>query len=80
MVTVPETAVTYSLHGNLVYVLRQGTGETTAHPQIIQTGASRDGLIAVTRGLRGGEWLVTAGQNKLYKGARVSVDPDSRLP
>lgn len=79
VVTIPETAVSYSLHGNTVYVLRQNVGETTVEPRVVETGATRDGEIAVTSGLRGGEWVATVGQNKLYKGARVTVDDDGSL-
>lgn len=74
VVTVPETAVSYSLHGDTVYVLTQGKGETTARPRVVQTGATRDGEIAILDGLLSGEWVVTAGQNKLYRDARVTVD------
>jgi len=74
VVTVPETAVTYSLHGNVVWTLLQVRGATTAHPRVVQTGGTRDGQVAILDGLRGGEWIVTAGQNKLYREAAVSVD------
>ncbi|MAT93021.1 MAG: efflux transporter periplasmic adaptor subunit [Halioglobus sp.] len=77
VVTVPETAVAHSLHGNTVWVILQGLGETTVQPRVVETGISRDGEIAITSGLRGGEWIVTAGQNKLHRGARVVLDPDS---
>jgi membrane fusion protein (multidrug efflux system) len=74
VVTVPETAVTYSLHGDTVYVLLQGQGQTTAQPRVVKTGATRDGQIAILDGLLSGEWVVTVGQNKLYRDARVIVD------
>ena len=41
VVTIPETAVSYSLHGNTVYLLRQGVGETTVEPRVVETGATR---------------------------------------
>ncbi|MCB1841830.1 MAG: efflux RND transporter periplasmic adaptor subunit [Halioglobus sp.] len=74
VVTVPETAVAYSLHGSTVWVLLQGRGETNVQPRVVKTGASRNGEIAITDGLLGGEWIVTVGQNKLYRGARVIID------
>jgi len=74
VVTVPETAVSYSLHGNTVYVLTQSKGQTTANPRVVKTGATRDGKTAITDGLLSGEWVVTAGQNKLYRDARVTID------
>lgn len=72
-VTVPETAVSYSLHGDTVYVLKQSKGQTTAHPRVVKTGAIRDGQIAIVDGLLSSEWVVTVGQNKLYRGARVAI-------
>ncbi len=80
VVTVPETAVSYSLHGDTVYVLLQGTGQTTAQPRVVKTGATRDGQIAILDGLLSSEWVVTVGQNKLYRDARVIVDDDVQLP
>jgi membrane fusion protein (multidrug efflux system) len=74
VVTVPETAVSYSLHGNTVYVLSQRKGQTTAQPRVVKTGATRDGQIAITSGLLSSEWVVTVGQNKLYRDARVVID------
>lgn len=74
VVTVPETAVTYSLHGNTVFVLLQSKGKTTARPRVVETGETRDGQIAISSGLLSSEWVVTAGQNKLYRDARVVID------
>ena len=72
--TVPETAVSYSLHGNTVYVLTQSKGQTTARPRVVETGETRDGQTAILDGLLSGEWVVTVGQNKLYRDARVTID------
>jgi membrane fusion protein (multidrug efflux system) len=74
VVTVPETAVSYSLHGNTIFVLLQSKGKTTAQPRVVETGATQDGQIAITHGLLSSEWVVTAGQNKLYRDARVVID------
>jgi membrane fusion protein (multidrug efflux system) len=57
-----------------VYVLMQSKGKTTAQPRIVETGETRDGLIAITSGLLSSEWVVTVGQNKLYRDARVVID------
>ncbi len=35
---------------------------------------SRDGLIAILDGVKAGETVVSAGQNKLFRGATVTVD------
>jgi len=75
MVTVPETAVTYSLHGNTVFVIKQGEdGDLITQPVIVSVGEARDGRISILSGLEPNSRIVTAGQNKLYHGARVVVD------
>ncbi len=73
LVTVPETAVTYSLHGDTVYVLVEEDDAMTVEPRIVTTGSTRDGRIAILAGLEGDEQVVTAGQNKLFRGAAVSI-------
>ena len=74
VVTVPETAISYSLHGNVVYVVEEIDGELLARPRIVATGDSRKGKIAVIDGIQGGERVVIAGQNKLHRDARVVID------
>ena len=79
VVTVPETAISYSLHGNTVYVVEQSNGELTVQPRIVATGRVRQGRIAVSSGLQAGERVVTAGQNKLRRGTRIVIDESVAL-
>lgn len=74
LVTVPETAVSYSLHGNIVYVIKPDGESLTVTPRIVTTGDSREGRIAILAGIEAGERVVSAGQNKLYRGASVVID------
>lgn len=74
LVTVPETAVTYSLQGNTVYVIEEGPDGLTVTPRVVQTGPVANGRIAVTAGLQQGDRVVSVGQNKLYRGARVILE------
>jgi membrane fusion protein (multidrug efflux system) len=74
MVTVPETAVSYSLSGNIVYVIDNTDDGRTASPRVVTVGDSRDGLVAILDGVEAGETVVSAGQNKLFRGATVTVD------
>lgn len=80
VVTIPETAVSYSLHGNTVYVVEAGENGLQVQPRVVVTGDTRAGKIAVTEGLRGGEQVVTVGQNKLHRGAQVVIDETVQLP
>ena len=75
VITVPETAVTYSLQGNVVYVIEDtDAGELTAVSRIVRVGETLDGRTEVLDNLQIGERVVTSGQNKLYRGVRVVVE------
>jgi membrane fusion protein (multidrug efflux system) len=74
VVAVPETAVSYSLQGNTVFVINEDEEGLLVEPRVVTTGPARDGRIAILSGLEAGERVVIAGQNKLYRGARVSID------
>lgn len=81
-VVVPETALTYTLYGNSVLLVTEGTppeGVSSDEPYLVverrfvTTGERRDGLTVVLDGLEGGEQVITAGQLKLDSGAHVAI-------
>ncbi|MGE4405262.1 efflux RND transporter periplasmic adaptor subunit [Pseudomonas sp.] len=81
-VVVPETAITYTLYGNSVLLVGEGTppqGVTSDEPYLVverrfvTTGERRDGLVLILDGLEGGERVITAGQLKLDNGTHVSL-------
>jgi membrane fusion protein (multidrug efflux system) len=75
VVVVPETAVTYSLQGNTIYVITErAEGGLTVTARVVQVGTVLDGGIAILKGIEPGDRVVTAGQNKLYRGASVVID------
>jgi membrane fusion protein (multidrug efflux system) len=74
LVTVPETAINYSLSGDTVYVIEESSEGLSVTPRIVKTGDSRAGRTAILEGITDGERVVTAGQNKLYRRATVVVD------
>ncbi len=91
-VVVPESAITYTLYGNSVYVATakknqegqaeqddQGQPQLTAEQRTVRTGERRDGLVVVSEGLRAGEQVVTAGQLKLTPGAAIRIGKDQAL-
>jgi len=79
-VPVPETALTYSLQGDRVYVIQtDDAGDLTAVPRIVVSGAVRDGRASLLSGLAKGERVATAGQNKLFRGVKVVVDDEVTL-
>lgn len=81
VVTVPETAVTYSLHGNVVYVIQPGEqGEPMSQESaIVEVGEVMNGRVEILSGVEPGARVVTAGQNKLFRGAMLRVDESVEL-
>ena len=74
LVTLPETAVSYSLQGNTVYVVEETADGLRVNPRVVVTGPVRDSRIAIISGLAEGERVVSVGQNKLYRGAAVELE------
>jgi multidrug efflux system membrane fusion protein len=72
-ITVPETAITYSTHGDSVFVVRPADpGGFTAQQVFVKTGDRQDGRVVVEQGLKAGDRVVTSGQLRLYTGAAVA--------
>jgi len=91
-VVVPESAITYTLYGNSVYVATprkdkdgnpeqddKGQPQLSAEQRSVQTGERRDGVVVVSKGLKAGEQVVTAGQLKLTPGAAIRIGQDTAL-
>lgn len=92
-VTLPRTAVTYSLYGNAVFALKpapQQPGSAQAAPaqsdqvfqsdrRFVRTGEVRDERIAILEGVKAGERVISEGQIKLTPNALVRVDPNAGL-
>jgi membrane fusion protein (multidrug efflux system) len=87
VVTVPRTAVTYSLYGDSIYVVKivdeqtegaappaGGQPKLIADRRFIKTGQARDDRVAVVSGIAASEEVVTTGQLKLNPGAPIRVD------
>jgi multidrug efflux system membrane fusion protein len=87
VVTVPETAVDYTLYGDSVYLItenRTDDGKTnlTAVRTFVRTGDRVDGRVVITSGLKAGDRVVAVGQLKLQSGSAVviSADPPPPVP
>lgn len=86
VVTLPRTAVTYSLYGDSVYVAVTGAapadgGEppVTAERRFVRVGETRGDRLAIAEGVRPGEQIVTSGQIKLQSGAQIRIDNRAAL-
>ena len=87
VVTVPETAIDYTLYGDSVYVITEKTaddGKTSlsAVRTFVQTGNRLDGRAEILKGLKPGDRVVAVGQVKLQPGAAVAIssDPPPQIP
>jgi membrane fusion protein (multidrug efflux system) len=69
---VPETALAYDPDGAYVWRL---TGEETAERVRVDTGIRRDGRVEITRGLRAGDRIVSAGAHKVAPNVRLRPAP-----
>ena len=83
VVTVPQTAVTYSLYGDNVFVVNavkgkdkdgKDTDELVIERRFVKAGPVRDGRVAIDSGLKPGDKVVTAGHNKIDQGSKVQID------
>jgi membrane fusion protein (multidrug efflux system) len=93
VITVPKTAITYSLYGDAVFVVvlaESDSGGAQARPiagdipykveqRFVRPGDAREDRVAILSGVNEGEMVVSEGQLKLQTGARVRIDPNAGL-
>jgi membrane fusion protein, multidrug efflux system len=85
VVTVPETAVDYTLYGDSVFLItekKEDDGKTglTAVRTFVQTGNRIGGRAEILKGLKPGDQVVSVGQLKLQSGAAVVISKDPAPP
>lgn len=82
LLTLPTAAITYNSYGASVYVVKpakDGNGKIV-NQVFVTTGLTRGDQVAVIKGLKGGEQVVTSGQLKLSPGAAVVIDNSVQPP
>jgi multidrug efflux system membrane fusion protein len=87
VITVPETAVDYTLYGDSVYLItekKEDDGKTSlsAVRTFVRTGNRINGRAEILSGLKAGDRVVAVGQLKLQSGAAVAIsaDPPPSVP
>ena len=85
VVTVPETAVDYTLYGDSVFLVtekKEEDGKTSlvATRAFVQAGKRIDGRAEILKGLKDGDRVVAVGQLKLQSGAPVTISSDPVPP
>jgi membrane fusion protein, multidrug efflux system len=94
VLTVPRTAIVYSLYGDNVFVVKaaphareqggvsdsNGPSGLIVERRFVRVGPAQGERIAIGDGLRAGERVVTAGQIKLQAYMPVTLDETAALP
>lgn len=79
-VTLPKTAIAYNSYGDMVYLVvgkavqQSGKPQDVAEQTFVATGPTRGDQVAVLKGVKDGDTVVTAGQVKLHNGAPVMIN------
>jgi membrane fusion protein, multidrug efflux system len=80
LVTLPQTAITFNAYGSTVYLVEDKGKDNKDQPKLqvrqtfVTTGATRGDQIAVLKGVKQGDTVVTAGQMKLRDGSPIAVN------
>ena len=85
VITVPETAVDYTLYGDSVFLITEkkeedGKTSLSAVRTFVQTGNRVDGRVEILKGVKPGDRVVAVGQLKLQSGAAVAISTDPPPP
>src|SRR6266704_4464137 len=85
VITVPETAVDYTLYGDSVFLItekKEDDGKTslTAVRTFVRTGNRVHGRAEILSGLKPGDRVVAVGQLKLQSGVAVAISTDPPPP
>ena len=85
VLTVPETAVDYTLYGDSVFLItekKENDGKTSlsAVRTFVRTGNRVGGRAEILSGLKPGDRVVAVGQLKLQSGAAVAISSDAPPP
>lgn len=78
-ITLPQTAIIYNPYGNVVYLAETGAGGNgkrafIARQVFVTTGETRGDQVAVLKGVKEGDIVVTSGQIKLHNGSPIEVN------
>jgi membrane fusion protein (multidrug efflux system) len=82
VVTIAQTAVTYSLYGDSVFAVIKAKNpdpnakepDLEVERRFVKLGRVRDGRVNVIDGVKPGDQVVIAGQNKVDQGSKVRID------
>jgi membrane fusion protein (multidrug efflux system) len=82
VITVAQSAVTYSLYGDSVFAaVKPKEPDPNSKEEVfeierrfVKLGGTRDGRVQILEGVKPGDKVVIAGQNKIDQGTKVKID------
>jgi membrane fusion protein, multidrug efflux system len=77
--TLPQTAITYNPYGTTLFIVEETKQKTDGSPSTVRqvfvtVGGSRGDQVAILKGIKEGDLVVTSGQFKLKSGSSVIID------
>jgi membrane fusion protein (multidrug efflux system) len=80
-ITLPQTAITFTLYGDNVYILSEEDGVTRVQQHVVKVGERTADIAHILEGVKAGDVVVTSGQVRLSNGAKVRVvESDATTP
>ncbi|MFV0574579.1 MAG: efflux RND transporter periplasmic adaptor subunit [Vibrio sp.] len=80
-IIVPQTAITYTLYGDSIYVLEEKDDVKRVVQAVVTVGERKGSVAHITKGLKDGQTIVTSGQVRLSNGSKVKiVESDATTP
>ncbi len=80
-IVVPQTAITYTLYGDSVYVLKEIDGVQRVKQEVVKVGERKGSIAHVLGGIKPGDQVITSGQVRLSNGSKVKiVESDAITP
>ncbi|MEF1284900.1 efflux RND transporter periplasmic adaptor subunit [Vibrio sp. M250220] len=80
-VTLPQTAITFTLYGDNVYIISDKDGEKRVIQQVVKVGERTQDIAHILEGVKPGDVVVTSGQVRLSNHAKVRVvESDATTP
>jgi len=81
VITVPETAVDYTLYGDSVWLITEtkdaeGKASLKTDRTFVKTGPRIGGRVVILSGVKAGDRIVAVGQLKLQSGSAVTISAD----
>lgn len=72
-VTLPQTAITFTLYGDNVYILTEENGVKRVKQHVVKVGERTGDIAHILDGVKAGDLVVTSGQVRLSNDAKVRV-------